>query len=120
MVKRECPAVVESGRWLESARPLLVTHNLEHHRPPTAAISLVLLDFLREGDTLAVTRIDRLARSMNDLQDIVHGLKGMGALKATEQPIERRVNATGTRFYSRRIAQRSPGRSEIARKLRPR
>ncbi len=49
----------------------------------------VLLDFLRKGDTLVVTRIDRLARSMKDLQDIVHELKGRGiALKATEQPID--------------------------------
>lgn len=48
-----------------------------------------LLDFLREGDTLVVTRIDRLARSMKDLQDIVHELKGRGVtLKATEQPID--------------------------------
>lgn len=48
-----------------------------------------LLDFLREGDTLVVTRIDRLARSMKDLQDIVHELKGRGiTLKATEQPID--------------------------------
>ncbi len=48
-----------------------------------------LLDFLREGDALVVTRIDRLARSMKDLQDIVHELKGRGvALKATEQPID--------------------------------
>ncbi|MBS3951806.1 MAG: recombinase family protein, partial [Methylomicrobium sp.] len=31
----------------------------------------VLLDFLRRGDTLVVTRIDRLARSIKDLQDIV-------------------------------------------------
>ena len=38
----------------------------------------ILLDFLREGDTLVVTRIDRLARSMKDLQDIVHELKGRG------------------------------------------
>jgi DNA invertase Pin-like site-specific DNA recombinase len=28
----------------------------------------VLLDFLQPGDTLIVTRIDRLARSMKDLQ----------------------------------------------------
>jgi DNA invertase Pin-like site-specific DNA recombinase len=28
----------------------------------------VLLDFLRAGDTLMVTRIDRLARSIRDLQ----------------------------------------------------
>jgi DNA invertase Pin-like site-specific DNA recombinase len=48
----------------------------------------VMLDFLREGDTLVVTRIDRLARSMKDLQDIVYELKGRGVtLKATEQPI---------------------------------
>ena len=36
-----------------------------------------------------MTRIDRLARSMKDLQDIVHELKTKGvALKATEQPID--------------------------------
>src|ERR1700760_1413120 len=49
----------------------------------------VLLDFVRPGDTLVVTRIDRLARSMKDLQDIVHELKARGvALRATEQPID--------------------------------
>jgi len=48
-----------------------------------------LLDFLREGDTLVVTRIDRLARSVGDLQDIVSLLKTKRvALKATEQPID--------------------------------
>ena len=35
----------------------------------------VLLDFMQPGDTLVVTRIDRLARSMRDLQDIVYELK---------------------------------------------
>jgi DNA invertase Pin-like site-specific DNA recombinase len=49
----------------------------------------ILMEFLRKGDTLMVTRIDRLARSMKDLQDIVHELKAKGvALKATEQPID--------------------------------
>jgi DNA invertase Pin-like site-specific DNA recombinase len=48
-----------------------------------------LLDFLRSGDTLMVTRIDRLARSIGDLQDIVRMLKAKGvALKAIEQPID--------------------------------
>ena len=48
-----------------------------------------ILDFIREGDTLVVTRIDRLARSLGDLQDIVRTLKEKGAaLKATEQPID--------------------------------
>jgi hypothetical protein len=44
---------------------------------------------LRAGDTLVVTRIDRLARSLKDLQDIVYELKDRGvALKATEQPVD--------------------------------
>jgi DNA invertase Pin-like site-specific DNA recombinase len=34
-----------------------------------------LLQFLRKGDALVVTRVDRLARSVKDLQDIVHELK---------------------------------------------
>ena len=54
-----------------------------------AAELQVLLDFLRTGDTLVVTRIDRLARSLKDLQDIVYELKGKGvALRATEQPVD--------------------------------
>ena len=49
----------------------------------------ILLAFLREGDTLVVTRIDRLARSIRDLQNIVHDLKSRGiVLRATEQPID--------------------------------
>ena len=53
-----------------------------------------LLDFLREGDELVVTRIDRLARSIRDLQNIVHDLKVKGvALKATEQPIDTTTSA---------------------------
>jgi len=49
----------------------------------------IILDFLRPGDTLMVTRIDRLARSIGDLQDIVRAVKAKGAaLKATEQPID--------------------------------
>ena len=48
-----------------------------------------LLSFLRPGDTLVVTRIDRLARSMRDLQNIVGELKDRGIfLRATEQPID--------------------------------
>jgi len=40
-------------------------------------------------DTLVVTRVDRLARSIKDLQDIVYFLKERGvALRTTEQPIE--------------------------------
>src|SRR6476659_4440345 len=48
-----------------------------------------LLDFLRTGDTLIVTRIDRLARSVRDLESIVEIVKTRGAfLRATEQPVD--------------------------------
>ncbi|MES3055855.1 recombinase family protein [Sphingomonas faeni] len=48
-----------------------------------------LLSFIRAGDTLMVTRIDRLARSVADLEKIVAALKTKGAfLRATEQPID--------------------------------
>ena len=59
---------------------------------------LLLLEFLRPGDTLVITRIDRLARSVRDLQDIVHELKAKGvALKATEQPVDT-ATAAGKAF----------------------
>ena len=46
------------------------------------------LDFVREGDELVITRIDRLARSVLDLQLIVRELNDKGViLTATEQPI---------------------------------
>jgi DNA invertase Pin-like site-specific DNA recombinase len=49
----------------------------------------IILDFLHTGDVLMVTRIDRLARSIGDLQDIVRTVKARGAsLRATEQPID--------------------------------
>lgn len=49
----------------------------------------IVLDFLQAGDVLMVTRIDRLARSVADLQDIVRRLKAKGAaLKAVEQPVD--------------------------------
>lgn len=48
-----------------------------------------VLSFLRAGDTLTVTRIDRLARSLHDLESIVRDLKAKGVhLKAIEQPVD--------------------------------
>lgn len=48
-----------------------------------------ILDFVRKGDVLTVTRIDRLARSIADLASIVRELEAKGAaLKAIEQPID--------------------------------
>ena len=48
-----------------------------------------MTEFMRSGDTLVITRIDRLARNMRDLQNIVHELKDKGvALVATEQAVD--------------------------------
>ena len=57
-----------------------------------------LLDFLRAGDTLVVTRIDRLARSIGDLAAIVRDLDAKGvAFRATEQPVDT-LTAAGKAF----------------------
>jgi DNA invertase Pin-like site-specific DNA recombinase len=59
----------------------------------------LLLEFLRPGDTLVVTRVDRLARSIKDLQDIVIDLKKRDvSLRATEQPIDTET-AAGKAFF---------------------
>lgn len=58
-----------------------------------------ILDFIHSGETLVVTRIDRLARSMQDLQTIVARLKEKGAhLAATEQPVDTST-AAGKAFF---------------------
>lgn len=46
-------------------------------------------DALRKGDTLVVTRLDRLGRSTKDLLNLVSELDGKGVnLKVLEQPID--------------------------------
>ena len=48
-----------------------------------------ILDFMRSGDTLVVTRIDRLARSVADLESIVREISAKGAhLRCIEQPVD--------------------------------
>lgn len=59
-----------------------------------------LLQFLREGDSLVITRIDRLARSIGDLQDIMKILESKKvSLICTEQPIDT-SNAMGKAFLN--------------------
>lgn len=59
-----------------------------------------LLQFIRKGDSLVITRIDRLARSLGDLSDIVQELEAKGvSLIATEQPIDT-SSAMGRMFVS--------------------
>jgi DNA invertase Pin-like site-specific DNA recombinase len=53
-----------------------------------------VLAFLRPGDTLVVTRIDRLARSIGDLAQIVRAIEAKGAaLACTEQPVDTSTSA---------------------------
>lgn len=60
----------------------------------------LLLDFIRPGDEIWCTRIDRVARSVRDLLNIVESLKAKGAtLRATEQPIDASTPA-GQAFLS--------------------
>lgn len=59
----------------------------------------IILDFIHAGEILVVTRIDRLDRSMRDLQIIVSLLKDKGApLAATEQPVDTST-AVGKAFF---------------------
>src|SRR5215211_1436725 len=69
----------------EMVRSEKVTGSTRQGRSELASI----ITFLRPGDELVVTRIDRLARSIGDLQDLVREMKAKGAfLRATEQPID--------------------------------
>ena len=57
------------------------------------------LEYLREGDTLVVTRIDRLARSLRDLQNMVHDLNANGRVE--NQPQEPKQTQEPYRCRSR-------------------
>ena len=73
-------------------------HRLRGATSCGARRAAAILDFIRRGDVLLITRIDRLARSIGDVQDIVRELKAKGAtLRATEQPIDT-SNAAGKAF----------------------
>lgn len=59
-----------------------------------------LLDFIREGDIIVITRIDRIARSMVDFHKIVQRISDKGAaLKCTEQNVDM-TTATGKIFLN--------------------
>mgnify|MGYP000022312384 FL=1 len=69
-------------------------------RTGRAALEDMLTRGIRKGDTVVVTRLDRLARSSRDLHNIAHTLeeKGVG-LKVLEQDIDTTTSA-GRLFFS--------------------
>lgn len=68
---------------------------VDNNRP---ALKLCL-EYLREGDTLVISRVDRLARSTIGLHKIVEELETKGiALKALDQPLVDTRDASGRAF----------------------
>ena len=96
--------VSSSGQSLELQREQLseagCTKIFEEKRSGTSQEGreqlALCLDYVREGDTLVVTRLDRLARSMLDLRQIVDRLTNKGvAFKAIQQGAIDTSNSNG-------------------------
>ena len=85
-----------------------------------------MLDQLRDGDVVVVTKYDRLARSLRDLLDIVEAIKERGAgFRSLAENIDTttpagelifQVFASIAHFERRRIAERTREGLEAARK----
>lgn len=85
-----------------------------------------LLDQLREGDVIVVTKYDRLARSLRDLLDIVEAIKSRGAgFRSLAEDIDTttpagrlvfHVFASIAQFERERISERTKEGLEAARK----
>ena len=61
------------------------------------------LDYLRSGDTLVVTKLDRLGRSVRNLKEVVDGLDARGVgLKALSQGID--TTTPGGRLFFHMLA----------------
>ena len=85
-----------------------------------------MIDQLRDGDVVVVTKYDRLARSLRDLLDIVEAIKGRGAgFRSLAEDIDTttpagelifHVFASIAHFERRRIAERTREGLAAARK----
>ncbi|MEC5201076.1 hypothetical protein RCH21_003332 [Arthrobacter sp. PL16] len=64
------------------------------------------LDYLRAGDTLVVTKLDRLGRSVRNLKDVVDGLEKQGVTSASDSPWK--GDDTGLPTVSPNADQQSP------------
>src|SRR6202048_2727908 len=80
---------VQEGAWRAAGCDLIRSEKRSGTTTSGRQELRTVLDFLRTGDVLMVTRIDRLARSIGDLQDVVRTVRARGAsLRATEHPID--------------------------------
>jgi hypothetical protein len=88
-------ACKERGR-LELSRFLILIQSRDHD-PGSGTTTegrealRTVLDFLHPGDVLTVTRIDRLARSIGDLQDIVRTVRARGASLKVNRAADRHL-----------------------------
>ena len=82
---------LQDAGWSEPSRKAEPVWKIEPSLKPSSILST--------KEKPVVTRIDRLARSLHDLQTIVTRLKSKGAhLAATEQPVDTST-ATGKAFF---------------------
>lgn len=106
MERQGCPSTAR--RPLRSCEGMLADHNPDvpygaieetscgvvraekvPHTSDRGRIELRTADFMRPGDEPVVTRADRLAQSMKDLQAVIRESEARGAtLRATEQPMD--------------------------------
>jgi DNA invertase Pin-like site-specific DNA recombinase len=74
-----------------------VSGNTNRDRPEL----LAMMEYVRDGDTVIITRIDRLARSLANLLELVEQLKQKGVtLRAIEQPITSAGDPASNAFLS--------------------
>lgn len=77
---------LQTERLAEAGAEKIFQDKLSGTQASNRAQLQLCLDFVREGDTLIVTRLDRIARSSHDLHNIIASLEAKGvAFKCIQQ-----------------------------------
>ncbi|ALR22760.1 recombinase family protein [Sphingobium baderi] len=77
---------LQTERLTEAGAEKIFQDKLSGTQASNRAQLQLCLDFVREGDTLIVTRLDRIARSSHDLHNIIASLEAKGvAFKCIQQ-----------------------------------
>ena len=85
---------------------------------PATPFKGLRIEFIRKGDELVVTRIDRLARSIGDLQDIVRTLQAKGATLRNNGFVTPTSARTASRRSNRPAWWKNPCPSRVFGQLR--